>query len=281
MVGVGGALTLKFRDYFIGPRDREDQQQTEDVTATDLVNRLGHIHRALVGAEEGSLISQLKLSRQDTNDRLDSLKAAQVEALAKLSEMSSKTLVEALRDVIKDFNQKISEQFGDNFKDLNSAVGRLLVWQEQYKSYVESTVARLDEIGRLTSRATSDYARMVEQSVVFSKVAEDMGNLLAGLQEEQRQLSSLSEQLAKLLVSASGSLPEIEKRVLELTNQLARAVTENQTTVSKAITENAAAIRNSVQAVYEDLTFASTENNKQIAELVGKTKEQWQRLMLH
>ena len=274
VAGVGGALTLKFRDYFIGPRVRQDQQQPEDVTGADLANQLGQIHRALIGAEEGSLISQLKLSRQDSNDRLDALKAAQTEALAKLSEMGSKALVEALRDVIKDFNQKISEQFGDNFKELNIAVGRLLIWQEQYKSHVEAAVARLNDIGRLTSQATADYAKMVEHSSAFSKVAEDMGGLLAGLEEEKQQLSTLAEQLATLLISASGSLPEIEKKVLELTDQLTRAVTDNQATVSRAITENAESIRNSVQAVYTDLTYASSENNKQIAELVSKTKEQ-------
>jgi len=46
-------------------------------------------------------------------------------------------LVEALRDVIHDFNNKITEQFGDNFKELNEAVGRLLIWQEDYKGFVE------------------------------------------------------------------------------------------------------------------------------------------------
>jgi hypothetical protein len=274
VAGVGGALTLKFRDYFLGPTGQQHQQQPEALSGAELPSLLGQIHRALVGTEEGSLISQLKLSRQDTNDRLDALKAAQTEALAKLSEMGSKTLVEALRDVIKDFNQKISEQFGSNFAELNIAVGRLLTWQQQYKEHVERSVAKLDEISRVTNQAVQDYAEIVEQSRAFSSVAQDVHNLLTGLKDEQRQLSSLSQDLAKLLTSASGSLPEIEKRVLELTNQLARAVTENQMTVSKTLTDNTAAIRNTVQAVHDGLTFASTENNKQLAELVSKTKEQ-------
>ena len=72
------------------------------------------------------MVSQLKLLRSDTNERLDVLKKAQIEALQKLSEMGSKALVEALRDVIRDFNTKITEQFGDNFKQLNEAVAKLL-----------------------------------------------------------------------------------------------------------------------------------------------------------
>jgi hypothetical protein len=61
-----------------------------------------------VGNEETSLITQIKLMRSDTNDRLDALKAAQLQALQELSKMGSQALVEALRDVIKDFNAKIT-----------------------------------------------------------------------------------------------------------------------------------------------------------------------------
>jgi hypothetical protein len=77
------------------------------------------------------LITQIKLMRSDTNDRLDALKTAQLQALQELSRMGSQALVEALRDVIKDFNAKITEQFGDNFRALNAAVGQLLIWQER------------------------------------------------------------------------------------------------------------------------------------------------------
>ena len=276
VVGVGGALTLKFRDYTLGPRQQSDGRlkPEEEVTAADLANHLAGIQRALVGEQEGSLITQMMLSRQNTNDRLDALKAAQVEALKKLSEMGSKALVEALRDVIRDFNQKISEQFGDNFRELNTAVGRLLTWQQQYTRYVEITAQKLDEVVRLTAKATSDYATVVEQSTAFSKVAEDLGRLLNQLEAEKQQLKETSEGLAKLLLAASGSLPEVEKKILQLTTQLANAVTENQKMVGGALTENAQAIRTSIQSAHQQLAQANSEVSKQIAESVSKTKEQ-------
>ena len=52
-------------------------------------------------------------------------------------ENNQKAIIEALREVIKDFNTKITEQFGDNFKELNSAVSKLLSWQIQYKDELE------------------------------------------------------------------------------------------------------------------------------------------------
>ncbi len=40
-----------------------------------------------------------------------------------LAESNSKALMDALTDAIKDFNQKMAEQFGENFKQFNVAVG--------------------------------------------------------------------------------------------------------------------------------------------------------------
>jgi hypothetical protein len=264
VAGVGGALTLKFRDHAIGVHASPEAVKTADeVTAADLAAHLGNIHRALVGSEEGSLISQVKLSRQDTNDRLDTLKAAQTEALAKLSEMGSKALVEALRDVIRDFNQKISEQFGDNFKELNVAVSRLLTWQEQYRTHVEATVQKLDEIGRVTAKATADYAQVVEQSRAFAQTAAHMQTILAGLEAEKQQLVTVSGELGKLLQAAAGSLPAVERKFIELSTQLANSVSEHQRIVGEALSQNSATLRSTVESVTE-----------QLAELGIKTRDQ-------
>ncbi len=84
-----------------------------------------------MGTDDVSLIGQLRLAQKKTIlARLDGLEVAQVDALEKLSELSSKALIEALRDVIRDFNQKLSDQFGDNFKQIRDVVAKPLRWQE-------------------------------------------------------------------------------------------------------------------------------------------------------
>ncbi|MBQ4405227.1 MAG: hypothetical protein II857_12595 [Selenomonadaceae bacterium] len=42
-----------------------------------------------------------------------------------LAESNSRAFIEALNDTMKDFNQKLTQQFGENFNRLNIAVGRL------------------------------------------------------------------------------------------------------------------------------------------------------------
>ena len=50
-----------------------------------------------------------------------------------------------MKGVIREFNEKISEQFGDNFKQLNEAVGRLLEWQENYRTQIEQTQTEIEK----------------------------------------------------------------------------------------------------------------------------------------
>lgn len=61
------------------------------------------------------------------------------EAIEQLASGASKELIAALELVIRDFNQNLQNQFGENFKELNSAVGRLLTWQENYRVSIEQT----------------------------------------------------------------------------------------------------------------------------------------------
>ena len=48
-------------------------------------------------------------------------------------------LVEALRDVVQDFNARINEQFSENFKHLNAGAAKLMVWHEQRVETINSS----------------------------------------------------------------------------------------------------------------------------------------------
>jgi hypothetical protein len=271
--GVFGALTLKLRQFFFA-KQADAEHVPQDVTAGDLALLLRGIHQALVGQDESTLVSQLKLSRQDANDRLDALKKAQQEALQKLSEMSSKAVVEALRDVIRDFNQKITEQFGENFKHLNLAVGKLLEWQQTYKAEMEASAVRHEKVVATMQIASDHYSTLVDKAESFTRVSTDLSTVLEGLETQRVHLAAMLEGLANLLRAASGSLPQIEKKMLDLTQQLTNAVTQSQQEVGRALSENSVQIRSTLAAANQEMLRNNQEMNRQVAELIGKTKEQ-------
>ncbi len=260
--GVGGALLLKFR-YLIIDLGGRSEHPAGPVSAEDIVLRLAAIEDAIVGEKPVSLASQLKLARQDSNERLDALKDAQIEALGRISDMGTRALVEALQETVRDFNTNLTGQFGDNFKELNAAVHELAVWQGQYKDHVESTVQRLQEVVQCSSAITADYSKFVEKSGAFAQVAADMGTLLTALTEGEKRLAETCHALAGLLRSASGSLPDVERKVTELTSHLAAAVEHNSSKIGEAVTTAA-----------ERLQVANDEQNRVLSLTVAHTKQQ-------
>ena len=307
VVGVGRALSIKLRDNFAGARSTDtDTVSNEEVTAEELAKLLRAIQTALVGDDESTLISQLKLTRQDTNDRLDSLKKAQHEALQRLLEMGSAKLVDALREVIRDFNSKITEQFGENFKELNTAVGKLVQWQDRYRTHTEELTHQIMQITASMKESSEHYSSLVAKAEIFTRVSKDLSSLLSAIEVQKQQLISSLESLANLLQAASGKLPQIETKVIELVTQLSSAVRASQLEVNKSIAENGellrtsiqqagtqlannlseqqkelslrvqehvSAIRSTITAAGQEMGKANQEMNKQVADLTMKTKQ--------
>ncbi len=264
--GVGCALTIKIRDYIGGHKTEEGDIAVEgEVTAADLLQSLHAIQKGLVGSDEGTLLSQIKLSRTDSNDRLDRLKEAQVAALQEIAKMGSGALIEALKDVIRDFNQKISDQFGENFKELNQAVGKLLEWQNQYKQSIEQTNRLLEDATTRLDKATKDYALVIEQSGKFAEVANGMGHLIITLNDEKDRYSQITKELAELLKAASGSMPEVEKKMVEIGVQLSNSIKENQQNVQTMLMETGKSLFEAISKNQSNLESSLAETASKLA----------------
>jgi hypothetical protein len=132
--------------------------------------------RALSGDEEGTLLGQIKLLRADGKDesrrviekldetgkqtvvkidevgkenvgKIDEMKrelVSEFRAFAEtMAQQNTDALIDALSAIIRDFNENLTEQFGENFQQLNKAVGQLVQWQAQYRKILEDTYRHL------------------------------------------------------------------------------------------------------------------------------------------
>ena len=253
--GVGGALTFKVRGIF-----SKEEYQDDDITRsllkelrelkTDSNQRLEqlrednnkHLEQARVDSNQ-----RLDELRKDTNDRLNDLTNAQKEAFDKIAKSSSDDLVNALKEVIKDFNAKINEQFGDNFKELNQAVGELLVWQKQYKEYIETSTETLAEITQNTQKVAASFGEVVSNSAsitdnlegfvnnarYFKDIAESLENTLSGLDSQRSAIQEQLSILSMLVTTASNDLPEIGNQVLAVATTMRNSANEFNSTVAQ------------------------------------------------
>jgi methyl-accepting chemotaxis protein len=272
--GVGAALTIKFRDHLLGHQQEPAHHLVEDVGARELLDGISRVEKALVGSEDGSLITQLKFLRTETRDELRQVRDAQTKALEKLSDMGSRALIEALKDVIRDFNTKLTEQFGENFKQLNAAVEKLVEWQGQYRDFVDSASRQLKEIVDDMSKASTDYGKVVDRSSDFAKLAEALGLTIADVQNRQGDLKRQSEALAELLRQSSGALPEVERKVVELARQLSDGIVQNQRTLDEALRKQAQAVDEAVKTSGEGIRKNAEEAGRSISQVVERSLEQ-------
>ena len=61
-----------------------------------------------------------------------------------MSRKATEQVIAALKTVIQDFNNNLTEQIGENFKQMNAAVLELVTWQENYKQQLAEMKAQYD-----------------------------------------------------------------------------------------------------------------------------------------
>ena len=115
----------------------EDILAVEKEEGKETRESLRSIEKSLTGEGESTVVTQLQKMRTTFSDKQDDLVKAFEKFADEMAKKNTEAFIAALENAIKDFNTKITEQFGENFKQLNEAVGRLNDWQEQYRQQMD------------------------------------------------------------------------------------------------------------------------------------------------
>jgi hypothetical protein len=265
VVGIFIALTIKLRVILFGLPERDARSPTEGASVDDLHNQMTAVHQALVGDDDSTLLSQMKLMRQDTNDGLTKLHKSQSEFMEKMADNNSKALIQALQEVIRDFNTKLSEQFGENFKQLNAAVGKLLTWQEQYRVQLIELVEQQTATSQNMKVASENYANLVGKAEAFSTIATQLATILTELGVQRGQIEQSLKSLGQLLTTASESLPQVQNKIMDLTQQMTFGVKSNQEEITKAIRDGSIVLQGTVGDMRKELVEATQATHQQIS----------------
>lgn len=200
VVGIFWALTLKIRVAMFGDASVAAAGAQEGATVDDLAD----------------LLVQLDRSAAAGNERLDGLTAAFGRYQENITESSSRAIAGALSVVVRDFNSKVNEQFGDNFRHLNAAVARLVSWQAQYEKQLEASIAQETATRESMSEATARFTDVVNMTSEFAAVARSLQSTVQTLNSQSEQLARALMLLSGLIVEVEEGLPVIEKKILQM-----------------------------------------------------------------
>ncbi len=205
----------------------------------DQTKALGAIRDSISGDEESSLAGQLKLIRSDSRDAERRARDERTEfsdklwkELASFADMLSKSateeIVNALRKVIEDFNAKITEQFGDNFKALDASVQKLVTWQDQNREEMDRIQTLHARSAEALAAVAASTARISESSAAIPGHMEELERAVKTAGRQIDELQRHLEAFAELRNRAVEAVPQAQARVEAMMGDIASAAREAQ-----------------------------------------------------
>lgn len=300
VVGMGSGLIVKV----VGEVFQRQGGAPQDASAGDIIVRLEsmeasnregleRLRGAIIGEGDGSLVTQMQKLRTTLDDRLQA-NSKQVGELGeatlteirnistRMAEDNTKAFIEALERAIQDFNTKLTEQFGENFKQLNVAVGRLLEWQEQYRLQMAEMAGHLKDASAASVLSATALNQVASSSGAIVAASARLEELLNSYASSQSDLERKLEAFADMSVQAQSALPVVEERLNAMTVGLGTAV---QQAVERArqIADEQAASFNGLKAGLEQMRLTTeataTSVAKQATDLLISTEAGFQKAM--
>jgi ABC-type transporter Mla subunit MlaD len=247
IAGLFGAMTIKLRHVLNHVRGMDGSTQVTGATMDDLATLLGDIRLLLKNSGLTRIDEYMKNNDQRLQASLKKLGEGIGDYQQQMADANSKALVTALETLLKDFNQQIGAQYGENFQQLNEAVGQMLQWQENYKEELEALLNEQRANGQVLDKATEAYKTMVEHTQSFNVVADTLGEVMSGLQQQSESLGSYLDSLANLVNKAGGGLPKLEERIHTLTDGLAGQLDRQHQQMQKLMDNSAKRVASSVE----------------------------------
>lgn len=159
--------------------------------------------------KQEDILKEIKLFNTGVNVKQEELIKEFKSFAETMVEQNSKSLIEALNDVIKDFNNKITEQFGENFKQLNEAVGALLIWQENYKEHIEVSEKQLKTTIEAITKTEESTKTIADKASILISVSEKLEPILINMDNNQKNMQINMETLSKITSDAKQAIPSI------------------------------------------------------------------------
>lgn len=273
----------------IGKQRLENREFNEALCKRlDALQETSHTMAERLAAQQAQLADDMAASHQTASEQLAALQtvvsvvsqqqerferfAADLEQqLKEFAEMLSKSateqMIEALKNVIAEFNDKLTEQFGENFKALDASVKKLVDWQENYKEQLGEMRAQFD----LSVKALADSEQSLSHiSQSAATIPETMSGMQVLLETSRHQIDELERHLsafAEMRDKAVEAVPQMQQQVEASVNSVTQAATTASEHYQTLLIDSDRYIKQHNESVAEFLSRFTTTTNESTAKL--------------
>lgn len=290
IVGIAAAISFRLVRTLTPTGSSSEGVTPEDIQSTLLEIRddgrasasrsedqMNELRTAISSEGDSSLLTQVQKLRTTLQDGQTELIREFRDFAKHMVENNQKAIVEALRQVIQDFNQNLTEQFGENFKELNHAVTSLVDWQDRYREHVEALEARLDTAVSAVEASQRALESIQTHSERIPEAIKPLEAVLIGLETQTQTLGSHLETLASLREKAVEAFPVIEANLEKITTQFATAVDDAVEKSRRALADGEKAqseLRQGHEALLKDAVEARERFSTELTNALKQMSEQ-------
>ena len=169
--------------------------------------------------EQNKSLKEIKIGIDQLSNKMDDFTSS-------LGESTVEQLIKAIESVIKDFNNKIEEQFGENFKQFNKGLEKLLEWQTQYIDEIEKTKNAIDISNQLILSHEKTVAKIYEKLDLIPSTLKPVEEILVTINSERQSTEQTLKTLSDLRSEAQNTIPILESQLKQVSQLLANEINQ-------------------------------------------------------
>lgn len=195
-------------DKLIGELERLRTVQSDTRDETRKVAISVEELKANSNKENQELISILNTNFNKMNHSLEV-------AIEQLSKGATEEIINALKQVIQEFNQELQTQFGENFVKLNESVINLVEWQNNYKSHIEHIENHLNLSSSSIQKSKDSLELISSKNQEVLTVYEQLKDIISVYDQQVQDLTQHLQTYAYLSSSAESMFSTITTNITQ------------------------------------------------------------------
>lgn len=222
VTSIAGLLTnliLRINPSIYGFKGDVTGKKSDDIVE-QMVESLNKVANSISGDGDSTMVTQLQKIRTTNSDGFDKMNKSFEDFAEKMVADNTQSLIDALTKVMEDFNTKINEQFGENFKRLNEAVGSMVIWQKEYKTHVETLTSQFSNISKNIEQIDKSLKSTAESNETIYITNEMLKEIISDFSKTVKSFAEIGDK-------ARSSFPIIEENMTNLTETSNKFVRES------------------------------------------------------
>ena len=184
-----------------------------------------------------------------------------------MSRSATEQVINALNTVIRDFNDNMTTQFGENFKKLNEAVFALLDWQENYKQILAGMKVQYEQSVQALGQTEVSVAEISDRVRTIPVAMDALGRIMEVNQQQVDELARHLSAFADIRDRAVAAVPGIQTQI-DGTLASVRLINDEMT---KGIQNSAEQLRNAIMESADDYREAVEQSRVALGDVADVT----------